>query len=96
MRALAAYLSGVSDTLAGRASSLSGPVACVKFEGPAATEFRARMRDWQSEAVGEARQLQDLATRLLNAADRVEAEQSLAHRRELEATARAKEHALQP
>lgn len=96
MRALAAYLSGIADTLAGRSSSLSGPVACMKFEGPAANEFRERMQGWQSDAHGEAQQLQDLAHRLLGAADRVEAEQDAARRRELEAQARRKEHALQP
>lgn len=96
MRALAAYLSGIADTLGSRASSLTAPVAGMRFEGPAARQFRERMRAWESTAVEETQELQDLARRLRNAADWVEAEQNLAHRRELEAQARAKEHAMRP
>jgi uncharacterized protein YukE len=96
MRALAGYLTGIADTLGGRSSSLSGPVACMTFEGPAATAFRGRMADWQQAAVGEAGKLQDLAGRLRTAADTVEREQHAAERRAFEELARAKEHALQP
>jgi uncharacterized protein YukE len=84
MRALASYLSAIADTLGSQASSLSGPVAGMTFEGPAATDFRARMQTWQKYAAAEVQELHDLAARLRAAAGAVEDQQAAERRKTAE------------
>lgn len=83
MRALAASLRGDAATIAGVGADLAGEVGGMIFEGPAATEFFARMEATQKRC-------SDMADRLLALAGLLEVSAS-----EVEAAQRERERKLE-
>jgi uncharacterized protein YukE len=76
MRALAGVLKNVAAQLASATSEAEGAVKGMTFEGPAATEFRARTSSIDTRLEATATQLQDLAGRLESAAAEVDAQRA--------------------
>ena len=72
MRALAATLRKDSEAAAARAAWLARRVDRMKFEGPAADEFRQDMIRVRIDAERIAAELKEIANRLLSGAARVE------------------------
>jgi hypothetical protein len=74
MRTLATRLRKDSERVASRAAWLARRVGRMKFEGPAADDFRQAMLSSKIDAERAAGELREIANRLLSAAARIESD----------------------
>ena len=74
MRALAKGLRKDSEKVAARAAWLARRTGRMKFEGPAADDFRQEMLSARIDAEKVAGELREIANRLLSGAARVESD----------------------